>query len=154
PYIKRIFPFFCLVSLFVFKRMLSAVLKKHQATQLRQKLLISYRRQLMSKAVDDLVVVLLRAVDENVCKAYHNQRRLNTEIKQLIAKVQVYSQQVKEWLKSVDDFNKAFKELGDVENWTARMERETLILDGCLRLALNHSPYVKMTGAHSIFPFP
>ncbi|KAF7259892.1 hypothetical protein EG68_02141 [Paragonimus skrjabini miyazakii] len=130
--------------------MLSAVLKEHQATQLRQKMLISYKRQLMSKAVDDLVVVLLRAVDENVCKAYHNQRRLNTEIKQLAAKIQVYNQQVKEWLKLVDDFNKTFKELGDVENWTARMERDSLILDGCLRLALNHSPYVKITGANSI----
>ncbi|KAF5404113.1 Biogenesis of lysosome organelles complex 1 subunit 1 [Paragonimus heterotremus] len=133
--------------------MLSAVLKEHQATQLRQKMLILYKRQLMSKAVDDLVVVLLRAVDENVCKTYHNQRRLSTEIKQLTAKVQVYNQQVKEWLRLVDDFNKTFKELGDVENWTARMERDTLILDGCLRLALNNSSYVKMTGAHSTLLF-
>lgn len=72
-------------------------------------------------------------------QAYSNQRRLNSELKELYAKLNVFREQADAWCKVVGDFNKSLKELGDVENWASRMERETLILDGCLRLALTNS---------------
>ncbi|KAA0186274.1 Biogenesis of lysosome organelles complex 1 subunit 1 [Fasciolopsis buskii] len=119
--------------------MYATLYKEYLGAQNQHKVLLDYKRQSMLKAVDDLVTTMLYRIDDNVAKAYSNQRRLNSELKELYAKLNVFREQADAWCKVVGDFNKSLKELGDVENWASRMERETLILDGCLRLALTNS---------------
>ncbi|CAL8103188.1 unnamed protein product [Calicophoron daubneyi] len=118
--------------------MLGAILKEHQASRDCRKALVSRKKHAMSKAMDELVVTLFQKIDDNVEKAYNNQRRLNAEIKKLHEKTQVYKRQLEGWLKLADELSKTLKELGDVENWASRMERDAFLLDGCLRLFLTH----------------
>ncbi|TGZ71022.1 hypothetical protein CRM22_002865 [Opisthorchis felineus] len=126
--------------------MLSSIAKEHQAARTRHKALLAFKKQQMLTALGELTTTLPCHIDEKVSKAYHNQRRLNSDIKQLQESLQVHKRQVAGWVKLVGEFHKTLKELGDVENWACKMERETLILDGCLRLVLTHSPYVGPTG--------
>ncbi|CAH8591855.1 unnamed protein product [Dicrocoelium dendriticum] len=81
----------------------------------------------------------------NKREAYQNQRRLNTDIKELHTNLQAHARNAKDWINLVDEFTKSMKQLGDVEHWAKKMERDALILDGCLRLALTNSPYFEVT---------
>ncbi|VDP79946.1 unnamed protein product [Echinostoma caproni] len=119
--------------------MYSAIHKEYIAAQNRQKILIGYKRQAIYVRGNYLFRTDGLFLSVLPFQAYSNQRRLNAELKELYAKLNVFREQVDAWSKVVGEFNKSLKELGDVENWAARMEREALILDGCLRLALTHS---------------
>ena len=55
---------------------------------------------------------------QDVSIAFQNQKELNKKTKELKAAIDVYSSQTREWLKLFNDFNDAFKELGDIENWS------------------------------------
>ena len=67
-----------------------------------------------------------------VAQAYINQKKLDTETKILQANASQFSKQTLQWLKLVEDFNTALKELGDVENWAKSIEADMRTLSSAL----------------------
>ncbi|KJE94730.1 hypothetical protein CAOG_005324 [Capsaspora owczarzaki ATCC 30864] len=57
-----------------------------------------------------------------VAQVFNNQRLLEAESKQLQTLASRYSKQASQWLGTVDAFNQALKEIGDVETWSKSIE--------------------------------
>ncbi|KAK3102340.1 hypothetical protein FSP39_010630 [Pinctada imbricata] len=76
-----------------------------------------------------------------VAQAYVNQKKLDTETKILQANASQFSKQTVQWLKLVEDFNTALKELGDVENWARSIETDMRTISSALEYAYRKSMY-------------
>ena len=64
-----------------------------------------------------------------------NQRKLDSEAKQLVSNVTQFSSSVSQWLNLMDSFNKSLKQLGDVENWARAIESDMRIVSSSLEYA-------------------
>ena len=64
-----------------------------------------------------------------------NQRKLDSEAKQLVTNVTQFSSSVSQWLNLMDSFNKSLKQLGDVENWAKAIESDMRIVSSSLEYA-------------------
>lgn len=64
-----------------------------------------------------------------------NQRKLDSEAKQLVSNVTQFSSSVSQWLNLMDSFNKSLKQLGDVENWAKAIESDMRIVSSSLEYA-------------------
>ncbi|XP_044184193.1 biogenesis of lysosome-related organelles complex 1 subunit 1-like isoform X2 [Acropora millepora] len=78
---------------------------------------------------------MMDALNSGVEKAYFNQRKLETEAKQLQAHAMRFSKQTVQWLQMLESFNKALKELGDVENWSRVIEADMTAIASALEYA-------------------
>ena len=56
--------------------------------------------------------------------AYLNQKRLDSEAKQLHLNATNFAKQTAAWLLLIDRFNSSLKELGDVESWARTIESD------------------------------
>lgn len=74
-------------------------------------------------------------LNTGVEQAYVNQRKLETEAKQLQAHAVRFSKQTVQWLQMLEAFNKALKELGDVENWSRVIEADMTAIASALEYA-------------------
>ncbi|KAK7477076.1 hypothetical protein BaRGS_00031662 [Batillaria attramentaria] len=72
---------------------------------------------------------------DGVAQAYVNQKKLDTETRILQANAAQFSKQTLQWLKLVEDFNTALKEIGDVENWAKSIETDMRTISSALEYA-------------------
>ena len=115
--------------------MLSRALKEHNVH--KQK--IRDQQDLKKKeALDSANVVvdkLVSTLNDGVEEVYQNQKKLEAESKQLQAHAAQFSKQTIQWLQLAEGFNRALKELGDVENWSQVSEAEMTTIAGALEYA-------------------
>ena len=68
-------------------------------------------------------------------QAYLNQKRLDSEAKQLHLNATNFSKQTTAWLQLIDNFNNSLKEVGDVESWAKTIENDMRAVSSTLEYA-------------------
>ncbi|XP_061745642.1 biogenesis of lysosome-related organelles complex 1 subunit 1 [Nerophis ophidion] len=105
-------------------KMLSRLLKEHQAKQNERKEQQERRRREAISAATCLTEALVDHLNVGVAQAYVNQRKLDHEVKTLQVQAGQFSKQTAQWISMVEGFNQALKEIGDVENWARSIEMD------------------------------
>lgn len=67
-----------------------------------------------------------------VAQAYLNQKKLDSEAKQLQVSATNFAKQSQQWLHLIESFSSALKEIGDVENWARSIETDMKIISTAL----------------------
>ena len=60
----------------------------------------------------------------SVAQTYLNQRKLDSEAKQLHTNIEQFSRSMNQWMTLMNGFNDSLKQLGDVENWAKVIEND------------------------------
>jgi len=115
--------------------MLSSILKEHQSSQQRRRELEETRRIEAVNATNKLSHALVDHLNTGVAQAYINQKKIDSEAKQLQANAQAFARQTNDWLTLLDRFNEALKEIGDVENWARSIEGDMRTISSALEYA-------------------
>lgn len=123
--------------------MLSSMLKEHQIKQQERKEEIEKKKLVASETVNELTHHLVDNLNESVAQAYLNQRKLDSETKQLHVNVMQFSKQVNQWLSLMQNLNKSVKELGDVENWAKSIEKDLRLVSSALEYVYKAGPQSK-----------
>ena len=97
--------------------MLSSLVKEHQGRQASRKEQQEVKRKEALTAASNLTTALVDHLNVGVAQAYLNQKRLDSETKQLHLNATNFAKQTAAWLLLIDRFNSSLKELGDVESW-------------------------------------
>ncbi|KAJ6224230.1 hypothetical protein RDWZM_002775 [Blomia tropicalis] len=63
-------------------------------------------------------------LNDGVAQTYLNQRKLDSEAKQLVANIDQFSRSINQWVTLMNNFNDSLKQLGDVENWAKCIEND------------------------------
>jgi biogenesis of lysosome-related organelles complex 1 subunit 1 len=82
-----------------------------------------------------LLLLLIPFFSSSVAQAYLNQKRLDTEAKQLLIGANNFAKQTQQWLTLIEGFSTALKEIGDVENWAQTIETDMRIMTTALEIA-------------------
>ncbi|XP_074658762.1 biogenesis of lysosome-related organelles complex 1 subunit 1-like isoform X1 [Tubulanus polymorphus] len=117
------------------EKMLSSLLKQHQQKQQARKDSQEKKKKEVTTAVTKLTHALVDHLNAGVAQAYVNQKKLDTETKILQANAAQFAKQTTLWLRLVEDFNTALKEIGDVENWSRSMETDMRTISSALEYA-------------------
>ncbi|CAG2164747.1 unnamed protein product, partial [Oppiella nova] len=112
--------------------MLSSMVSRHQTKQKEKKEEIESKRLEAIDCSVDLTANLVNHLNDGVAKTYVNQRRLDSESKQLVQNVTQFSRSVHQWLQLMNAFNKTVKELGDVHNWSQTIEHDMRTVSSAL----------------------
>ncbi|KAH9404333.1 biogenesis of lysosome- organelles complex 1 subunit 1 [Tyrophagus putrescentiae] len=99
---------------------LSSMLKEHQLKQIK-------KQQKRNAAVASSVHFTTKVVNhlnDGIAQTYLNQRKLDSEAKQLVANIDQFSRSINQWLTLMNGFNDSLKQLGDVENWAKVIEND------------------------------
>lgn len=112
--------------------MLSSLVKEHQARQVARKEQQEVKRKEAQQAASDLTTALVDHLNVGVAQAYLNQKRLDSEAKQLHLNATNFAKQTSAWLQMIENFNKSLKELGDVENWARTIEGDMRVISSTL----------------------
>lgn len=115
--------------------MLSSMVKDHQARHQTKKEIQDKRKRDASAAASTLAHFLVDHLNTEVAQAYVNQKKLDTETKILQANVAQFSKQTTQWLKLIEEFNQAVKEIGDLENWSKSIETDMRTISSALEYA-------------------
>jgi len=112
--------------------MLSSLVKEHQARQVVRKEKQEVKRKEALTAATCLTTALVDHLNVGVAQAYLNQKRLDSEAKQLHLNATNFSKQTSAWLQLIDSFNTSLKEVGDVENWARTIEGDMRAISSTL----------------------
>lgn len=104
--------------------MLSSLVKEHQGRQASRKEQQEVKRKEALTAASNLTTALVDHLNVGVAQAYLNQKRLDSETKQLHLNATNFAKQTAAWLLLIDRFNSSLKELGDVESWARTIESD------------------------------
>lgn len=132
--------------------MLSSLVKEHQARQVvrkeqqeaKKKEALTAANSLTTALVDHLNVGVAQAswcqssdpeIILQTFQAYLNQKRLDSEAKQLHLNATNFSKQTAAWLQLIDSFNNSLKEVGDVESWAKTIETDMQAISSTLEYA-------------------
>ncbi|XP_037916624.1 biogenesis of lysosome-related organelles complex 1 subunit 1 isoform X2 [Hermetia illucens] len=89
--------------------MLSSMVKEHQLKQSRRKEEQESRRKETVEAANELTQALVDHLNVGVAQAYLNQKRLDTEAKQLHVGATNFAKQSQQWLQLIEGFSSALK---------------------------------------------
>jgi len=112
--------------------MLSSLVKEHQARQSVRKEEQEVKRKEALEAGTELTNALVDHLNVGVAQAYLNQKRLDSEAKQLHLNATNFAKQTQSWLGLIETFNTSLKELGDVENWAKTIESDMRAISSTL----------------------
>ena len=104
--------------------MMSQTMKRYQTKQSIQRDLQEVRRKEVQQLCTQLNVLLVDKMNSRVEGAYINQKKLQGHTRQLQYNSANLQRQSEQWLKLLDNFNEALKEIGDVSNWAKSLENE------------------------------
>lgn len=130
--------------------MLTSMLKEHQKAQSAHKEMVEKKKAVAVTATNALVTAMVDRLNNRVGRAYQNQKKLDAETKHLQQNAQNFARQTQQWLKLVDDFNVALKEIGDVENWARSMHEEMKIVTQTLALAYEQNSLAEQLVEHQV----
>lgn len=120
--------------------MLSSLLKEHQAKQTANKETRDELRKEALVAAGNLTDALVDHLNVGVAQAYLNEKKLDSEARQLQQNAASFSRQTQQWLQLVEGFSSALKEVGDVENWAKTIEKDLKIVETALEYAYKVGP--------------
>jgi len=103
---------------------MSQTMKRYQTKQSIQRDLQEVRRKEVQQLCTQLNVLLVDKMNSRVEGAYINQKKLQGHTRQLQYNSANLQRQSEQWLKLLDNFNEALKEIGDVSNWAKSLENE------------------------------
>ena len=112
------------LTISLFQRMMSQTMKRYQTKQSIQRDLQEVRRKEIQQLCSQLNVLLVNRMNSRVEGAYINQKKLQSHTRQLQYNSANLQKQSEQWLKLLDNFNEALKEIGDVSNWAKSLEDE------------------------------
>lgn len=112
--------------------MLSSLAKEHQKQQQIKKLHLEKKRVRAIEATNNFSHFLLDKLNKEVSEAFVNQKRIDAKIKQLNQNTNTFLNQTQQWISLLENFNTALKELGDVENWSKKIETDMQIVNSTL----------------------
>ena len=133
--------------------MLSSLVKEHQARQVVRKEQQEAKKKEALTAANNLTTALVDHLNVGVAQvdrllsssrssiltltlqAYLNQKRLDSEAKQLHLNATNFSKQTAAWLQLIDSFNNSLKEVGDVESWAKTIETDMRAISSTLEYA-------------------
>jgi len=115
--------------------MLSSLVKEHQARQVVRKEQQEAKKKEALTAANSLTTALVDHLNVGVAQAYLNQKRLDSEAKQLHLNATNFSKQTAAWLQLIDSFNNSLKEVGDVESWAKTIETDMQAISSTLEYA-------------------
>ena len=75
-----------------------------------------------------------------VAQAYLNEKKLDSEARQLQQNAANFSRQAQQWLQLVENFSSALKEVGDVENWARSIQNDLTVVETALEYAYKVGP--------------
>ncbi|KAL5264716.1 hypothetical protein ACHWQZ_G005706 [Mnemiopsis leidyi] len=107
-----------------YQKMMSQTMKRYQTKQSVQRDLQEVRRKEIQQLCSQLNVLLVNKMNGRVEGAYINQKKLQSHTRQLQYNSANLQKQSEQWLKLLDNFNEALKEIGDVSNWAKSLEDE------------------------------
>ena len=81
------------------------------------------------------MILVKRSLIIQTFQAYLNQKRLDSEAKQLHLNATNFSKQTAAWLQLIDSFNNSLKEVGDVESWAKTIETDMRAISSTLEYA-------------------
>jgi len=120
--------------------MLSSLLKDHQAKQAAKKEQQEQLRKDALNAAGELTDALVDHLNVGVAQAYLNEKKLDTEARQLQQNAANFSRQAQQWLHLVENFSSALKEVGDVENWARSIQNDLKMAETALEYAYKVGP--------------
>ncbi|KAJ2964157.1 hypothetical protein NQZ79_g1020 [Umbelopsis isabellina] len=103
---------------------LSHLLKVHQKKQTEIKRQNGQLCKDAAKAASDLNETLTSNINERISEIFVRQKDIEQESRKLSNQTARYARQTKQWIQTIDNFNGALKELGDVQNWAEVMEND------------------------------
>ncbi|XP_046847174.1 biogenesis of lysosome-related organelles complex 1 subunit 1-like [Xenia sp. Carnegie-2017] len=115
--------------------MLSRAVKEHTAQRQNRKDQQEKKRKEVFESTNVVVDKLVSTLNDGVEEIYQNQKKLESEAKQLQTHTAQFSKQSIQWLQLAEGFNRALKELGDIENWSQVIEAEMTTIAGALEYA-------------------
>ena len=104
--------------------MMSQAMKRYQTKQSIQRDTQEMRRKEIQQLSTQLNILLVDKMNSRVEGAYINQKKLQSHTRQLQYNAATMQRQTDDWLKLLDGFNTALKEVGDVVNWAKSLENE------------------------------
>merc|ERR1712218_577704 len=116
-------------------KMLSSLVKEHQGRQVARKESQEVKRKEALAVASSLTTALVDHLNVGVAQAYLNQKRLDSEAKQLHLNATNFSKQTAAWLQLIDSFNSSLKEVGDVESWARTIETDMRAVSSTLEYA-------------------
>merc|ERR1711946_89048 len=120
--------------------MLSSLIKEHQAKQQAQRKTREELRKEALSAAGNLTDALVDHLNVGVAQAYLNEKKLDTEARQLQNNAANFSRQAQQWLQLVESFSSALKEVGDVDNWARSIEKDLKVAETALEYAYKVGP--------------
>jgi hypothetical protein len=85
------------------------------------------RREAVS-AVGAVTEGLANAVNDGVARIFVAQRKIDAESRALQANAAKFAKQTAAWIKLVDQFNTALKEVGDIQTWAKTIEADLQVV--------------------------
>lgn len=79
-------------------------------------------------AVGAVTEGLANAVNDGVARIFVAQRKIDAESRQLQTNAGKFAKQTAAWIKLVDQFNTALKEVGDIQTWAKTIEADLQVV--------------------------
>jgi len=112
--------------------MLSSIAKEHQQQQQVRKQDLEKKRVHAVESTNKFSQFVLDTLNKEVSEAFVNQKKIDAKVKQLNQNSTQFVKQSQQWIHLLENFNTALKELGDVENWSKKIETDMQIINTTL----------------------
>ncbi|CAO3694082.1 unnamed protein product [Umbelopsis ramanniana] len=122
---------------------LSQLLKSHQKKQADIKRQNGQLCKDATTAASELNDTLTNTINERISEVFVKQKEIEQESRKLSNQTSRYAKQTKQWIQTIDSFNSALKELGDVQNWAEVMESDMRAVMATLELVHKGSLWLK-----------
>jgi len=104
------------------------MLKEHNAKQQLHKEMQEKRKNETIVSLHELSDAVVENLNQRVSCAYTNQKRLDIECKKLEKNGLNLTRYAEQWMRMIESFNDALKEIGDVETWSNTIENDVEVI--------------------------
>lgn len=109
--------------------MLAALAKEHNTNQAIRRNQLEKKRAIALESTNKFSQYLIDRLNKEVSEAFVNQKRIDSKIKQINQNSAQFIKNSQQWIQLLENFNTSLKELGDVENWSRKIETDMKIIN-------------------------
>jgi predicted ribonuclease toxin of YeeF-YezG toxin-antitoxin module len=103
---------------------LSALFKEHRERQKQLREDNEQKRKAVVASVEKVTQLMVDNLNSGVAHVFANQKKIEQEVQKLDHQATKLNKQTANWIKLIEDFNNALKEVGDLENWAQTIESD------------------------------